>query len=776
MGDNILHLSDIGLQAALNAKGDALLIDVVSYKIGDSDIAHSDADEDIQGNVLLQGRIGFVEVMSKHSARFTIRINSSQITAPLIGKEISLFLPNNLMFGRCVFDEPFEMYVGENFELSLILSTSRCDLTVINVTLGEYSSIPSTANLVMLGHPDESEFNAVSVLDLVDNSDNTTSPGFAFKYGAGSLQWGFCGFDRVHSGLPNTGATNSQFTSSALVGSVSFQSGETVIVYVVAGPARGQTRKFYFNSAQQNFLLKGSDPFIGFDDTCTMVIWRRIAGAGSGVNNYPPQMTNIPHDWVITRGTGNIPVWAPPKNNSTNLNTLYVSPGRLRINVLNEVGDGQTSRYSTGNIIVKDVNHCITAIGGIYQHKSAYDINSAELEFSESIPANAPIDIRLVTKEPGTGSYADMFTDRFVGDGTRVAFQLSQPVENVNYLFVHTGPIWQAVTSYTYDPATRMLTFVSPVPAGIVIEVTMCVLRQDEGYSTTLLSKTIITVGPTLFIELPIQPQTIDHTFLSISGQHVSRDKYSLIDNKLVFSSEVEGNISIEVLIFHNILSLGSPQTNLSGVVTDAVMTHKSIKLFRHDAPPIELPIPYPEIRAGNSGIRVEGAYPNYSIVNLAAEQYTATTDFKISTRGKVADSPELIMTENIKLTDDIRLHITANFSAQLGPGFQTIKADEILEYVVGFKTTAIDVPDYGREIIGTGVAGFSSLKGTVASNETAYANATMTQIIDVRIANVPARYLDIVVKARIRSSNNGVYPTMLLCDLNILSLPIISD
>lgn len=775
MGDNILHLTDLGLQAALNAKGDAILIDCVSYKIGDSDINHSDSDTDIQGNTLLQGVIGFVEVISNSSARFTIRINATQVGAGIIGKEIAIFLPDNIMFGRCVFDEPFEMYAGENFEIGLILSTSKCDLTVINVTIGEYSSVPSTPNVVMLGYPDTSDFNVVSVLDLIDNSDNTTSPGTAYKYGAGSLQWGFSGFDRIHSGLPNSGATNSQFTSTSLISSVAFSSGETVIVYVVSGPARGQTRKFYFNSAQQVFMLKSNEPFLGFDDTCTMVIWRRIAGNGGGINQYPPQMLNIPHDWVLTRGTGGMPVWAPPKNNSTNLNTLYVSPGRLRMSVLNEVGDGQTARYSLGNILVKDVNHCVTALGGIYQHKMSYDVSSAELEFAENIPANVPIDIRLITKEPGTGTYVDIYTDRFPGNGTKTAFVLSQPVENANYLFVYVGPLLQQSTVYTYDAATRTLTFVSPIPTGFVLEVSMFVMRSEQGYSTNVVSKTMITVGTTLFVELPVKPQTLDHTFLSISGQHVTRDKYTLIDNRLVFSSEVPANVSIEVLIFHNVASLGSPQTNLAGIVTDAVMTHKNIKLFRHDAPPIELPIPYPEITPGN-GIRIEGAYPNYKIVNTAAEQYTATTDFKISTRGRVEDSPELVITENIKITDDIRLHITANFSARLGPGFQTIDGSEIIEYVVGYKTTSIDVPAYGRDIIGTGIAGFSSLKSTSVSNETAYANASMTQIIDIRAENYANKSIDIVVKVHIKSGKVGVYPTLLLADLNVLSLPIMSE
>jgi len=774
MGDNILHLTDLGLKAALNASASGILIDVESYKIGDSDLNSSDADLDIHGNILIQGTIGYVEVISNNVVRFTFRINPSAIGAGLICKEIGVFLPNNIMFGRCVFDTPLQLIQGETHELSVLLSTTKCDVGVINVAFGSYSSIPSTPSEVTLGPPDSSDFNVVSVLSLIENADGTTSAGVALKFGAGSLQWAFSGYDRIFSGLPNSGASNSEFTATGLLGSVSFQSGEVVLVYVVSGPARGQTRKFYFNSATQTFKLKSDTAFLNFDTTCTVVVWRKLSGSGGSVNTYPPQMTNIPNDWVLTRGVANLPVWAPPKNTGSNLNTLYIAPGRMRVASLNDTGNGTQSRYSLGNIIVKNVNYCSPALGGITQHKTAFDISSAELEFSENIPENTPIDFRLITKEPGTGTYVDIVTNTFTGDGSTQSFSLSQPIESSQYVWAYIEGIRQSTTTYNYDPNSQSIVFVSPIPDGLELECSLFVMKQEEGYSTEVVSTTTVTVGDTLFIELPVSPQTKNHTFVSVSGTHIHRKLYSLVDNMIVLSSAAPGNLQIEVTIFNNVLSNGTPQTNLVGIVKDAVVTHKNIKLLRHDAPDVILPIPQINFMSG-AGMRIDGVYPNYKISSTLAEQYTPTTDFKISTRSRLEDTSEIVYTQRITLTDSIRMMICADFSARLGPGFASVDGLEVIQYVIGFRTTGNNEPEYGRDIKGTGVAGFSSLQGVSTHGATAIANASLTQVLDIVKSNVPAGYVDIVVKMRVQNANIAQYGSLLLLDINVLALPVVN-
>jgi hypothetical protein len=770
MGDNVVHITDLGLQAANNASAGGILVNIASFKIGDGDTTHQDTDTDISGSLLHQGSIHLIEVMDKHSVRFTFEVPAHVIpSGGVIAKEVALYLDNNIMFGRCVFGSPYDLVEGERYVLSAVLVTTRCDLTTINVSLGDYTSIPSTPNVHRLGSPSESEYNAISVLDQHDNNDGSTSAGVALKFGAGSMQWAFSGFDRLYSGVPDAGATTTSFSVNVLTSSTTFVDGEVIIVYVVSGPAAGQARKFQFVNSTTSFVEKDGEALNAFDTSSTIVVWRRIKGAGAP-GSLLPSLTNIPPDWVLTRGVSNAPVWAPPKTGGGNLNTLYQAPGKLRLTARNDVGDGSIARYSLGGTLLRDVNHCMPAVGGITQHKSAFDLSSGEIIFADNIPANAPIDLRLVTKEPGNGTYVDVITDHFLADGARVSFRLDSPVESGVYCFVYIRGVRQATSAYTYDVATQSIVFTTPIPEGLDVEVSSLVLRELEGYSTRFVSTSIITVGTTLFVELPVAPQTKDQTFVSVSGTHIHRDKYTMVDNQIIFSSGVRGGLEIEVSILHNELSKGTPQSNLSGVVVDAVLTNKSLKLLRHDAYPIVLPIPGVNLTSG-SGIKITGQHPDYRIENTHAQQFTTATNFKFSTKRKQENTEEIIYTYRIDLTDDIMLSVSADFTARLGPGFSSVRGLEVMQYVIGFRTTSAKEPDYGRDIRGTGVAGFSSLLSD-NSNATAYSNASLTQVLDIVKANIPSGYLDVVVKMRVRNANISLYGSKLDIDFNIIGTP----
>lgn len=772
MGDNVIHITDLGLQAANNATAGGVLVNVVYFKLGDSDASHRDTDIDIRGTTLYQAPIHIIEVLDKHTARFTFEVPEHAIpSGGLRAREVGLYLPDNIMFGRCVFAESYELREGFATRIHALLITTRVDVSTINVTMGDLSSIPSAGNVYRLPPPETSNYNALSVLDSLDNVDGTVSPGFALKFGSGSLQWAFSGFDRVFSGMPDVGAIATEFQQNSLTTALRFRNGEVVIVYVVAGPARGQARKFYYSSGQNKFIEKDGQPLQAFDNRSTVVVWRRIGGGQSGSADYPPSMTGIPNDWVLTRGVGNLPVWAPPKNTGKNLNTLYVAPGKLRISTLNEIGTGQQRSYSLGGVMLKDVNHCITAIGGITQHKSAYDISSSEIEYADNIPPRAPIDIRMITKEPGSGTFIDILTDEFVGDGEKRRFKLSQPIESSDYAFVYIRGLLQSTTAYTYDAATEEIVFVSAPKEGIDIEVSSVISRREENYSTTLVSTTIITAADTLFIELPVDPQSKDFTFVSVSGTHIHRKLYTVVDNKIVFSHPVKAGLEIETVAFHNILSDGTPQTNLKGVVTDAVLTSKSLKLLRHDAHPVVLPIPGIDLIAGQ-GIRVSGQHPVYKIESTFAQQFNESTNFKFSTLRRQNDAEEIIFTHRINLVSDIMLHVVVDFAAVLGPGFVSVEGMELMEYVIGFRTTSSREPEYGRDIKGTGTAGFSSLAGN--SNERAFSNASLTQVFDVIKANIPAGYIDVVARMRVRNANISKYGSKLTMNFNVIGTPLL--
>jgi hypothetical protein len=769
--DNIIHITDLGLQAANNAQAGGILINIVYFKLGDSDVLARDTDEDIIGNTLYQNVISLVEVLDTHSVRFTFDVPDHVIPATgMTLKEVGFFIDNNIMFGRCVFANAYVLRSGYTTRIHAILTTTRMECSVINVTIGDFTSIPSIPTIYRLPPPESSQQNAVSVLDCIQNIDGTISPCLALRFGSGSLQWGFGGHERVFSGYPttvvHTGPT--EFTQDDLTNAVEFRNGEVVLVYCVAGPARGSCRKFYYVLGGNKFVEKDGQPLPTLSIGCTLVIWRSIT-ATAMPPNYPPPMVNVPPDWVLTRGVTTLPVWAPPKNTGRNLNTLYVTPGKLRVATLNYVGDGQSRRYSLGGLVVQDVNYCINAIGGVTQHNSAYDIAGSEIEYSDYVPPHASIDLRLFTKEAGTGTYVDIVRNEFICDGARTRFVLTKPVENSAYALCYIRGLLQAVTAYTYDATTQEITFVTPPPEGLDLEISAIVWKQQENYSTEIITTTVITVDATLFLELPIVPQTIDNTFVSVSGTHIHRNNYTLVENKLVFSSPIQGGLEVEVLIFNNVESKGTPQTNLGGIVTDAVVTSKSIKLLRHNAYPVIIPIPAIDIVAG-VGIKVSGAHPSYKIENTFAQQFTEDTSFKFSTLRRQQDSEEIIYTYRVNLVSDLVVQIAVDFSAVLGPGFVSIDGMEKIQYVIGFRTTSAREPEYGRDIKGTGEAGFSSLAG--AANERAFSNASLTQVLDIIKSNIPAGYIDIVARMRVRNANTSKYGSKLTINFNVIGSP----
>ena len=767
--DNIIHITDLGLQAANNAKAGGMLVNIVYFKIGNSDIETKDTDEDIVGTTLYQNNISLVEVLDSSSVRFTFDIPDHAIPEEgLVIREAGFFMDDNIMFGRCVFTTAYSLRPGYTTRIHAILVTTRIDPSVINVTIGDFTSIPSIPTVYRLPPPESENINAVSVLDQMENVDGSTSAGVAMRFGSGALQWAFTGYDRVFSGYPTT-ATQTEFTQDSLTSSLDFRNGEVVIVYCVAGPSRGNSRKFYYISGTKKFVEKDGQPITTLSTSCTVVVWRRIDGGSGQSVDYPPSMQDIPPDWVLTRGVANLPVWAPPRNTGTNLNTLFVNPGKLRINTINYVGDGQQRRYSLGGVVVKDVNHCVNAIGGITQHNSAYDIAGSEIEYSDYVPAHAPIDIRTITKEPGTGSYVEIQRDEFVCDGNQTIFPLTESIEGPAYAFCYIRGLLQALTAYTYDATNNEIAFISPPPAGLELEISSFVIKSQESYSTELITTTVVTVDDTLFLELPIEPQTIDHTFVSVSGTHIHRNKYTMVSNKLVFSSAVRGGLEIEVMIVNNVESKGTPQTNLIGVVTDAVVTHKSVKLLRHDTYPVIIPIPTIDLVSG-SGIKITGSHPSYKIENTFSQQFTDDTSFKFSTLRRQQDSEEIIYTYRVNLTSDLVVQVTADFSAVLGPGFVSVDGLEVIQYVIGFRTTSAKEPEYGRDIKGTGEAGFSSLSG--ASNERAFANASLTQVFDVIKSNISAGYIDVVTRMRVRNANISKYGSKLTINFNIIGNP----
>lgn len=764
MYNDKLVLSDVGMHAINNASAGGLLVDATRFKLGNSRLDKDRTDiVDLLGEVLLQGTIHHVETVNRNITRFTFEVPSHTVTEDTFVMEGAVYLSTGVLLGRVVFSEPVMLYKGETARFVCLLTTERCDLTTINVTIGDFSGMPSTPFIHQLQSPSLSNVNAVTVLNGMKNQDGSLSPVIAMRYSAGSYQWAFTDHTCVYRGEPST-ATETQVT----IPGIELEENEVAILHIVAGSGVGQTRRVKFSG---NKLVEvDSKPITGLTKNTTVALWKRIftpsTGSGMGACTWPPRLDNIPGDWVITRGKGDCPVWAPVRQQNKSGGLLWSPPSKLRIDLLNFTGSGDNARYPLNTLELEDVNYLQPYLGGATQHRSAFDMTGNELEFTENLPVGLPVELRMYSREPSNGSRLLIKVDNFTGDGVNQNFKVSQAVENSNYAKVYIRGVYQFATTFTYDAATQTIKMVSPVAAGMSVEIRTYRFVEDEGYSTKVKTHTFTTRDETYFVELPFVPQSSEFIEVSLSGAYVHTSQYSLVGNKIIMSGPIRRGLEVEVTLYDNQMSLGSSTGDLPGVVVDAVLSGYSLKLMRHNAPPISLPIPGVSLTSG-PGIKITGKHPFYSIESTINNQLVdASANFVVSDFRVLDDASEIMFTSRVNLTIDMMLTVHSDFSAILGPGFMTTEGLEIMEYVVGFRTSKSTEVDYGRGLKGTGVAGFSSLQG---KNDTAYANSSMTQVYEVIAENHKSGYIDVVIKMRVKNANIGNYSSRLTINSNIV-------
>lgn len=764
MADKLVLL-DSGEQALNNPPAGGILIAPTAFKMGDSDLyPESTQVSDIVGNFIVGGQISYVEVLSAKVCRFALTVDTRTLSETVVVKEVLVQLEGNISLARAVFDTPYTIEPNEPLRLSVILATSRADLTTINCSVGEHESIPSTPTLYRLPPPGNSEFNAISVLNGMRHPDNTNGPVIAMRYGAGSFQWGFTNHMRAFSGIPASATT----TSFKLADSSSYTNNEQVIVHVVAGSGEGMTRRYRYNLAAKEFRDVDSQAIPNLP-SCTIAVHRAVGTTFGGGSTTIPSTENIPPDWVLTPGTNGELTWQPPKAASRIISTLFTAPSRLDVAALNYVGAGDESRYSTGNLVPENANYVYPALGLATQHRTAFELSASEIEFAENIDSMIPIDLRIFTKSPSTGTRVVWKNFEFVGDGANVEYELGIDITSTSHVFAFISSTLQPVTSYSWDAPTKTLRMVSPVESGLPIEFRVMTYVEETGYSTRMVSRIYNTTGDTFYLKLPTKPQNIENLFISQSGAHVHQENYSLIDDTVVFSSSLEPDVEVEVIIFENIQSQGTEQTGLNGIVIDGYVTNKNIVLLRHGALPVELPIPAPKI-AVSTGLQIDTS-SGAALISIDESSFPSTPKFQ---RWSIDETQKgvstLIATQRVELTKPIILMVSCDFSVKLGPGYATAEGSENIEYVVGIRSSSSQEPAFGRNIRGTGTAGLIVTSNKLAA--IAYANATMTQMFELDPENHNTGYVEIVAKMRVNNANTSQFETLLNINLNALEVP----
>jgi hypothetical protein len=810
MTPDILHLTEAGQQAIANADVGGLLVNPRTFRIGE--FTSDDPDQffidngipsSLQGNVIYTGTISYVQVLDRNTVRFTLDIpqnipadlnlNDDQVPSVGIG-ELLVQLEDGTSLGYCLYSKPFSKRANESVRIEVLLHVSSGDSHTVNVTLSEFGSIPNVMSVADLPSPVSALANAVGVNDLSINNDGSTSPGIAHKFGPGGAHWGYGGHTRIYNGdlLGGTVDNAAIFRLDQAINDGNLLESTTVIVQVLQGDGAGETRKFTTETDGSGLQFRATNTaFTNLSENSVISIWKPIeSGTGSSCP-WPPGGEDVPSHWVLQRGI-ECPQWVDPLRSQGQGTTLYHPPGSLKVTAhilapedvagnrtfimyqkdlsIAQSEKAQIHRYSH----TKNNNYAYISLSGATQHREAFEITENVIEFAEELPDEVQIDARLFRLDPSAGALLNVRYSETPADGTRTIFDIpieaDETITSPEQCFVFVDPFLQAINAYTIDIENKQIVFVTAPPTGVIVETNAFVTTQVNGYATHIHTQNYLTRDLTRVLQLPFTPQDKGLVFISEQGLHVNRSLYNIVDDRVIFRRDIDPDREVEVMIFRNILSEGSPDQSIRGVITDAVTTSKSIELIRHNAERIRIPVPKFEVQGG-SGITVRGSYPNFVIESDLAQTIALDNPVNFNNQFSEEDAEEIIYTTRVEFKGDVIVRATADFSCKLGPGFGSDDGLESMQFVLGYKTHSQNEPEYARNIKGTGEAGFSVVAQD-KSDTYAYGSSSVTQSWTIKASNNPSGFIDIVAKMRVRNARVSDYSSLLKTNLDVQVTP----
>lgn len=289
--------TDTGLNAIANAAQGGFLISFEKFAVtAFPDPVLNTGDVELQGNVLYEGQIDTIEVISNSTVRLTLTVPSG---FPASGQwnltEVGVYLKSGELFAHGKFTKPFEKTPEFGLKTYVYVTAARLG-EVINITVSENMSLPSTPFVRGLQAPSTFLNNVCVVLDEHDDPDGFHSAGLAVKYGQGSLNWAFLGYDRVFNGKPDIVSSVELFSIDIeQKGGAWLNDGERVIAQVVSGPGVGESRRCRYNKINGSFDVL-EKPFTSLNENAIISLWR------SQSNQLPKRTADIPEYFVLGMG------------------------------------------------------------------------------------------------------------------------------------------------------------------------------------------------------------------------------------------------------------------------------------------------------------------------------------------------------------------------------------------------------------------------------------------------------------------------------------------
>jgi hypothetical protein len=537
-----MEITTLGLAAIIDAQSKGLRLTISEFAVGDGHNYLPDPGMvNLQGTRKYRGSVTNVEQISQHTLQLSCEIpESTDPTYPI--RELALFTDTGMMFAIGLV-EPESIKEPGLFWRFIVTVNLTTDSSVINVN--NHRSLPYVYSVDELDGPQKVNENSVLVGNLVHTNDGNVS-GVALRYGGSSEinEWGFLGYTRVLHKISPTVITPSIFKLDTNNG---IYNNEKLLVQVVIGDSIGSTRFFTFhdshtynNVVHNNVFTLDSGTLYNFDSIDKINIWRNNSNIlpSNGSNGQGLMFIDGRPQWGVTSGEFDVSKY------------LY----KLKIIRHPIVGNGLISTFILPR---SDSYWSLISIDGVIQNQSSYNIDNDRLIFN-SPPCPGTHECALFVPDltaAMTGSSVELKRERYiVGVTSNPGYsanrlQLLNGPSDANNLFVFHNHTLKNTSEYTYNVATKLITF-NQQPFDGITEV--CWFEFNSNYDETIVYVTktgIIGNGSEIVVSVD---GTMDNSMLFSSGAYHDTSSYTLTSGSLNIGMSYPGRIS-EFVVFKTI-------------------------------------------------------------------------------------------------------------------------------------------------------------------------------------------------------------------------------
>jgi hypothetical protein len=204
-------------------------------------------------------------------------------------------------------------------------------------------------------------------------------------------------------------------------------------------------------------------------------------------------------------------------------------------------GDGSDTTFDTTSTIVDERNVQIY-IDGVYQSKDNYTTSGSTVTFSTAPSNGSSIELIHIVAVTGQTSL-----DKFTGDGSTTAFNLSQTIDSENNVQIYIDGVYQSKDNYSTSGKT--LTFTTAPSNSAAIEavhikaVDVSAMNSDQFTGD----------GSTTAFSLTNSPSSEDKTLVFVQGVYQEKSTYSVSGSTLTFTTAPPDGYTVEVVVYSKI-------------------------------------------------------------------------------------------------------------------------------------------------------------------------------------------------------------------------------